>query len=265
MSNIIANSTLYNSIYQLERSLKEGHNPNIIFRISYGNSTPLLYTIENVLLDKFKLLIEYGADPELSIDYFFPLLATITMSQMDLNIEFTKIILEAGADPNRRIIDHIFNVNHTILIELITIYNQNDGNAWGNSLEKYLIIAELLLEAGANPYLTNSNGESALDLLEDNDMKDLILNFMKTYEAKKRLKIVQELIDEGELGMDTIKNTALSIHYDPIFIRQEYLEKLENKKFFKFLEDINMYGGRRKKTFRKRYKIKKNNLKYNIL
>lgn len=252
MSNIIANATMYNSIYQLERSLKEGHNPNITFTIPYGNTTPLLYTIENVLLDKFKLLIKYGADPELSVDYLYPLLETIAIPQMDLNIEFTKILLEAGADPNRRIIDPIFNVNHTILIELITIYNQNDGNDWGNSLEKYLIIAELLLEAGANPYLTNSNGESALDLLEDNDMKDLILNFMKTYEAKKRLKIVQELIDEGELDIDTIKNTALSIHYDPLFIRKEYLEKLENKKFFQFLEDINMYGGRRKKTFRKK-------------
>lgn len=242
MSNIIANATLYNSIYQLERSLKEGHNPNIIFTTSYGNSTPLLYTIENVLLDKFKLLIEYGADLELSDgDGLFPLLATLTMPQMYLNTEFTKIILEAGADPNRRIIEPELDVDHTLLIELIEIYN--NGNDWGNALEKYLIIAELLLEAGANPYLTNINGESALDLLEDNEMKDLIINFMKTYEAKKRLKIVQELIDDGELDIDTIKHTAKSIKYDPEFIRKEYLENIQNKNISEYVNILDDYRG----------------------
>lgn len=250
MSNIVANATLYNSIYQLDSLLKEGHNPNIIFTTPYGNSTPLLYTIENVLLDKFKLLIEYGADTELggaegggNRDGLFPLLATISMPPMYLNIEFTKILLEAGADPNRRIIESVFNVDHTLLIELIEIYNQYYGNAWGNSLEKYLIIVELLLEAGANPYLTNINGESALDLLVDNKMKDLIINFMKTYEAKKRLKIVQELIDDGELDIDTIKHTAESIKYDPEFIRKEYLENIQNKNISEYVNILDDYKG----------------------
>ena len=244
MSNIIANATLYNSIYQLERSLKEGHDPNITFTTPYGNSTPLLYTIENVLLDKFKLLIEYGANLELSDgDGLFPLLATITIPQMYLNTEFTKILLKAGADPNRRIIEPELNINHTILIELIEIYNQNDGNAWENSLEKYLIIAELLLKAGANPYLTNINGDSALDLLVDNEMKDLILNFIKTYEAKKRLKIFQELTDKEDLDIDTIKNTAESIKYNPDFIRKEYLENIQNKNISEYVNILDDYSG----------------------
>jgi ankyrin repeat protein len=247
MSNIIGNILKYDlSINQLERSLKEGHNPNIVFTEGGrgGITTPLINAIENVKLDKFKLLIEYGADPELDDrNGYFPLLACICMPQLYLNTEFTKILLEAGADPNRRIIDPTFEVNHTPLIELIVIYNQNDSNAWGDSLEKYLIIAELLLKAGANPYLTNINGESALDLLVDNEMKDLILNFIKTYEAKKRLKIFQKLTDEKELDIDTIKHTAESIKYDPDFIRKEYLENIQNKNISEYVNILDDYNG----------------------
>jgi len=249
MSNIIANAIMYNSYYQLERSLKEGHNPNIVFTErglgEYGITTPLIYAIENVLLDKFKLLIEYGADPELGAgeDGYFPLLACISMPQMYLNAEFTKILLEAGADPNRRIIDPTFSVNHTPLIEIINIFNDNEDNAWGDSLDKYLIIAELLLEAGANPYLTNITDESALDLLRDNEMRDLILNFIKTYEAKKRLEIFQQLKDEEELDIDTIKNTAESIKYDPDFIRKEYLENIQNRNIGEYINILDDYNG----------------------
>ena len=70
-----------------------------------------------------------------------------------------KLLLNAGADPNKPEKPH---------------YAPNLPKLWGNTPlhntaiyqqeSKIIRIAEELLKAGADPYMTNNNGKSALDL-----------------------------------------------------------------------------------------------------
>ena len=251
-----------NDLQMAQRLLESGANPNIQYDTVYGTTTILLDTIDNVQLDMFYLLIKYGAEIEGSahgsqiindIDYsnddtFFPLLIAITMPPMYLNVNFTKILLESGANPNRIIIDRSFNISNPVLIEVINIYNDmfnNDDDYLKSYSQKYLKIIVYLLEAGANPYLKDADGKNTFDLLLNNRAKDVIDEFIKTKLAKYRLEIVQSLINEEgtTMDMDTIRKTAESIEYDPEYIRNEYLEKIQNEKMQQYIDGINMYGG----------------------
>tara|TARA_B110000858_G_C17760079_1_gene454085 strand:+ start:405 stop:1250 length:846 start_codon:yes stop_codon:yes gene_type:complete len=254
-------AVLDNNLRIAQILLEQGVNPNIQYDTPYGTTTILIDTIDNVQLDMFYLLIKYGANIEGSshgsliiddIDYsnddtFFPLIIAITMPPLYLNVIFTKILLESGANPNRIIEDKSLNISNPVLIEVINIYNNmfNDERFKSYS-RKYLKIIIYLLEAGANPYLKNMDGKNAFDLLLNNKAKNVIDEFIKTKLAKYRLEIVQSLINEEgiTLDMDTIRKTAESITYDAEYTRDEYLEKIQNEKIQEYVDGINMYGGK---------------------
>ena len=116
--------------------LEEGINPNV----QYHGMTALYYSILNDQAKIVRLLLDFGADPNLKEDYFG------RTSIFFANLEITALLLAAGADPNARDYD-----SYTPLAGV----NKK--------------VAKLLLLAGADPNVKNNNGGTLLDSASEND------------------------------------------------------------------------------------------------
>lgn len=105
-------------------------------------------------IDSLKLLLEYGADPNvLDLGHCSPLHWAATKN----NLVAVKLLLEAKIDPNLQDL-----AKSTALHEAVR--------------KKNITIIELLIKNGANPNLADIGGETAFDLLGDNQqLLDVIL------------------------------------------------------------------------------------------
>lgn len=104
-----------------------------------------------------KALLKAGADPNhLSIEKGVILFSPLSRATMFLDKKLVEILLKAGADPN--VIASPFG--SSIINSLV--YGAVKYESSKVDLKKRLIIAELLLAKGANPYIRDKNDKNAI-------------------------------------------------------------------------------------------------------
>ena len=148
-----------------EYSLFKG---NYIYETPQDYTTPLLYTCENGNYEIAKLLLEYGANPNVvGSDNSTPLIEALDSESYDI----MELLIKNGAD-----IEYEFYDN-TCLVRAVRI---GDIQA-----------VKLLLEYGANPNATNSDGFTPL-----NYIKNIYLNNDMTPSFEHQ-EIIDLLIEYG--------------------------------------------------------------------
>jgi len=187
-----------NDYSQVKRLLEQGENPNALD----ANGYPV---ISSVLVKKdeiFKLLLDYGADPNVRLGpNRQSLLLSIT------NIDLLNYSLEKGANPNAYNVygsilqRYAMDLNFEFVSSLVKYgadieYLDRDGNSilmlmlskqlYFSEIraENMLRIMELLLSKGADLNIKNGNGATALSLAISNNYSDEILDLLVRYGAK---------------------------------------------------------------------------------
>jgi hypothetical protein len=161
-------------IHQVEALLKQGVDINA--PIGCGTYAPLDGAVDTQNLKMLKFLLAHGAKPRgREIDQA----AFIENPKTGLN--FVKVLLAAGVDPNAignngstAISNATFRGNRDLVVLLLAQphikVNVPDGG--GDTALMYaadqgsLDIEDLLMKAGANPYLKDSWGQTATDMAE---------------------------------------------------------------------------------------------------
>ena len=182
------------------------------------------------------------------------------------------------------------------IIELLLKHgaNVNDRDSFGNTALKYLSIIPddevepidkktiiFLLDNGADPYIKNNIGETALSIEETGNFKlvDIIENYIKIYPAEQRLAFaktelpdnIQEIIS-GNLHKndDTFQIIGEQMasepasessrksrsRYDTDETYDDYKENKENKEIADYVKDLEQYGGRKKKKTLKKKRMR---------
>ena len=125
-----------------------GSNPN---DADGFNETALGYAINCCSVEIVEKLLKMGADPNMESTHLLPLIH----ASSDDKIEYVRVLLDNGADPNK------FQWNG--LPPLIPAIR--DGE---------IQVARLLLEGGANPMLKGPDGKNAIQLARANKQIDLV-------------------------------------------------------------------------------------------
>jgi ankyrin repeat protein len=229
------------NINMVELLLKYGAEINKIIR--FGGDTVLRAAISMESIEKIKLLLDYGADPNLGDDKNNSPLQVVASSRYFDEWEIIKLLLQYGADINST---NVVGVTPLFFACLV----QNDINI------------DTLLEYGADPYILNNENQYIMNnpMIHDS-IKEYVGN--KMYELHK-LNVAYDMIEiakginEDPLQeltddvMEEIYNELMIKPYDPEKTRLRMEEDLEDIRIGRFIEDINQYGGKKKnKTFRK--------------
>jgi FOG: Ankyrin repeat len=206
--------------------------------IRFGSTTVLQSAIQNNrYLDKVKILLEYGADPNLGDkDNNRPLQYAALV-----NADMVKILLEYGADING------INVrNITALFYACLKKNTNNIN--------------ILLEYGADPFILdvenmNIFNNNMLDMDIKILVKEKINELHKLNTSYNMLEIakgiqsdpLEELTDDV---LDIIYDILIDMPYNPEETRLRMIEYLQTSRF---ITGIEKHGGKKKKNYEKKY------------
>jgi|CXWL01.1.fsa_nt_gi ankyrin repeat protein len=147
--------------------LEIGADPNIKRRDD--QRTAMHFAAWDGQFEIIKELINTGAqiDP-VATDEMTPLSTVIRGMGINYNygspierVKTVKLLLAANANPNA----YGGSVLHTgsVLFELISLAKEGGGSSWGYNKESLIECVKALLEAGANPNLTNKEGKTVLD------------------------------------------------------------------------------------------------------
>ena len=158
-------------IVRVKESLEKGG------RIHQGPKDALMLASQNGYHEIIKLLFEYGADPNI-LDYgetvLYGILSDSTVLGIydDVEIQFIEKVcnrsrartvielIKGGVDPNRK-----DETGETILMRV------------SEDCDTMMVL--VLLREGADPFITNDNGDIFLKYLEDND-EDELIDYIKT-------------------------------------------------------------------------------------
>ena len=175
---------------EVKKLLNKGVNPNIY---NAKQSTPLVEAINNREMDIVADLIKAGADVNQRTGLSHTPLRQAVTPYLESDAQYTKMLLEAGANPNLAIWDE--NPLDIVI---------NHDNIYSNKANKNKILA-LLKEAGAVSIDTNNSEE----LVEA---------------AKKgKIKKVQKLLDQGA-NVDSREHKS-------IFVQTAFMQAVLNDHF----------------------------------
>ena len=167
--NLVVNIISSNNILGLRTLLEDGLDPNITG--FYNNETALMYATTYGHIDIIRLLLEYNADPNLTDDEGETALAMATSLNVLHSEDIIKTLLEYNADPNAQGYG-----GYTPLMKA--------------SIESYINIVQLLLDNGADPFIKNDEGDTALDMAESpfHNANDAVIDLLKNRMATIRLQ-----------------------------------------------------------------------------
>lgn len=126
-------------------------NPN---ELNGDNRTPLHFACRSADIELIDLLFSFGSDVNNQIEY----MPVIEEAYSQKNINLVKILLENGADPNTRLVNSY--KRNTILIQSI--------------LNRWINLSLNLIKLGADPSLTNDDGNNALHAAYKENIIDVI-------------------------------------------------------------------------------------------
>jgi ankyrin repeat protein len=184
----------------------------------------LMDSIEKYDFDRFKHLLEDGADPNsLHFQRHVGFMTPLMEASNDNDSRYVIELLKYGADPNI-ITDSGFALQHALM---------ND-----NSIR----VLYLLLKNGANPFLKDEDGDTAYDMaIIDNHipetelLKDAMLRRLqsrtrrfltrKRVKRNKRLALAKHMLDDGNLtdGNSTSGNPMSYMDYDTMLKVSGYM------------------------------------------
>lgn len=147
---------LIGSAEQVTKAIHEGADVNSLGL--HGQLTPLLTAINSGYSEIVKILLENGANTELSCDGYTPLLLACSAGFTD--------------------IAHLL-IEHKAHIE--TCDNEGNTPLLQAALEGHMNTVKYLLIMGANRQAVNYNHESAIELAQKNGHAELA-NFLKLYD-----------------------------------------------------------------------------------
>lgn len=179
--------TNYKQIEQeIENLLKRGANPNIIDEQNQ-QYTLLCIASENGYYNIVKLLLEYGADPNLrNTNGSTTLMSTSGSDDYTWNTDIIRLLLEYGADPNIIHQDYGTAILIAIIwngtkdaIELLLEYGAKLNTCAARELHISLRLGKLeitkfLLEMGEDPNIQDINGNTAMAYARDVRARNLL-------------------------------------------------------------------------------------------
>lgn len=225
------------NINMVELLLRYGAEINKIIR--FGGDTVLRGAIDIESIDKVKLLLYSGADPNLGDDKNNTPLQVAASSHSfddddDQNSEIIKLLLLYGA-----------NINSTNIVGVTPLF-------FACIFKNHLNI-DILLDYGADPYILNNENQY---IMNNPMIKESIKEYVgnKMYELHKlnvaydmieiakgiKEEPLQELTDDV---LEEIYNELMMKPYDPEKTRLRMEEDLEDIRIGRFIEDINQFGG----------------------
>ena len=233
------------SIKLLLLLLNRGANINEVIR--YGATTALIGAIGSYRSDKIeivRLLLEYGANPNKGDDNNNRPLQWVSGISDRKGITCIKLLLEYGA-----------NINGTNIVGATALF-------FACLVRNYITI-DYLLEFGANPFILNEDGKNILnnDVIDD-DVKEYVsikINELHKLNVSYDMIAISKGIIEDPLQeltddlLESIYNEQMILPYDPEKTRLRMDEDIQDIRMSRFITDINKYGGKRKKTFKKKY------------
>ena len=198
-----------------ELLLKYGADPNAVTWGTWGGDTPLLThyqsmggpVLKSALLNHLeckKILIEHGAD--VNARYEHPMTGRVCLALRTFNDPKDRdifiLLLENGADPNlvcdrgRTALHSSVRSNFVESVKLLLKYNTNLDIQDNNGETALMLAAQrndigmvgLLLDHNANPNLLNNDNKKAIDLTNDEAIKELLTKQIgkRTKSAAKR-------------------------------------------------------------------------------
>ena len=156
------------NIKKTHEMLENGINPNL----NYKGRIPLVVACRRENIDMLKLLIDKGADPNMSDDIGT---TALNISSSHGYIKSVKYLLEVGANPNisddcgySPLINSSLNYNDDIIEILInagadinSINNRHETALMTAIIYNRLEIVKKLIKHGAKPFIKNNFGKNA--------------------------------------------------------------------------------------------------------
>lgn len=161
--------------------IKKGANVNIKDNNGY---TALMEATTHGYIEIVKFLLENGADPNIRDNKGYTALMIAADTE---NPEIVKVLLEKGADPN--IINNQYNTTALKIVSDIIHVASSDP---------ILKIIILLIENGADPYIEDIYGSTAIEedlVLQIYSEHNILVSEVKKLRAKQRLEFAKMMID----------------------------------------------------------------------
>lgn len=161
--------------------IKKGANVNIKDNNGY---TALMEATTHGYIEIVKFLLENDADPNIRDNKGYTALMIAADTE---NPEIVKVLLEKGADPN--IINNQYNTTALKIVSDIIHVASSDP---------ILKIIILLIENGADPYIEDIYGSTALEedlVLQIYSEHNILVSEVKKLRAKQRLEFAKMMID----------------------------------------------------------------------
>ena len=211
-------AVLGNRISEIEQLLKQGADVNVKDKDGWP---PLLWVALKGNIDIGKCLIENGADVDAQNKYGW---TPLYWAALRGNIDIAKFLIENGADVNAKDEDGetpLYRASNNgyadiakLLIENGADVDAQNKNGWTPlhqaAFRGKIDIVKALIENGVDPFIKNKYGETALDLCEDNTVRERLKKYMEDYES-----ILEEITKEkeysifGEPLLDAVLNSDL--------------------------------------------------------
>lgn len=247
MDNNYINSLIYknnNNVEKLKNYLDVGNSP--IIYINDDISFFHLAIFENKI-NIVKLLLEYNISLDFINDNVQSFGPALLLASGVCNYKIVNMLLLYGANPN------VIRLERMDTPLIIAAYNASNNIYNYNECIK---IIKLLLDAGGDPFIKDSSNLNIFDLPDINKkIKNIINEYIYIYNKKKILLFLSGINNQKSSlshldTIDTISN--MNIKYYPKVKEKEWLKKIQNNNISKFVNDINLYGG--KKTINKHNK-----------
>ena len=189
--------------------IKKGANVNIKDNNGY---TALMEATTHGYIEIVKFLLENDADPNIRDNKGY---TALMVAADTVNPEIVKILLENGSDPN--IINNQYNTTALKIVSDIVNVESSDP---------ILKIIILLIENGADPYIEDIYGSTALDeylIVQIYSEHNILVSKVKELQAKQRLAFAKMMIDPKHIDKpnDVIIKILKSLKIPPSLISKK--------------------------------------------
>ena len=195
---LVFEAVLLEDVRFLRKIVENGANLNRFYKYGLVSKTPLMQALFLKNLEAVKILIEGGADVNMTAGFRVSALGIVCNND---DLKMARLLLENGADVNKKGFlgkRALMDVKSVDMAKLLVEFgaNVNAKDSFGNSvLLKHVMeehprvdVIEYLIDKGANVWTKNDMGKDCLSMC-DEGLKDIILEcWNRKYKDKKEVK-----------------------------------------------------------------------------